>query len=69
MREATTRLDEKLATDPDHALQPARFLIAVCEDLGIELDLGKLADKYLFKPKKPASAQNQAPHPQATYPP
>ena len=69
MREATTRLDEKLATDPDHALQPARFLIAVCEDLGIELDLGKLADKYLFKPKKPAPHSTRAPVPQATYPP
>jgi hypothetical protein len=69
MREATTRLDEKLATDPDHTLQPARFLIAVCEDLGIELDLGKLADKYLFKPKKPAGAPTPAPNPQATDPP
>ena len=69
MREATTRLAEKLATDPDHALQPARFLIAVCEDLGIELDLGKLADKYLFKPKKAAPHSTQAPVPQATYPP
>jgi hypothetical protein len=68
-REATTRLDERLANDPDQTLQPARFLIEICEDLGIPLDIGKLADKFLFTPKKTAPTGNQAPNPRATSPP
>ncbi len=46
-REAAARIDDALAADPDQTLQPIEILFDICGELGVEIDLAILPDKYL----------------------
>ncbi len=47
IRETSARLDEELAADPERTRTISELLIAICEDLGIEIDYSKLPNEYL----------------------
>jgi len=69
MREATTRLDEQLAADPDQTIHPGRLFFDLCEELGIEPDYAKLPDAIIFGAYGPADQDEDEPDPRATSPP
>jgi hypothetical protein len=46
-REITTRLEEHLAADPYHTVNPAQILDAICDEFAIDLDLAKISDGHL----------------------
>jgi len=46
-REITTRLEEHLAADPYHTVNPAQILDAICDEFAIDLDLAKVSDDHL----------------------
>jgi hypothetical protein len=68
-REANTRLDEHLEADPEQTIEIGYVLIDICEELGIELDLAKIPNKYLFRPDAMVNQGKDAPDPRATSPP
>jgi len=67
LRKAATRLDEHLAADPDQTIDGAHVLYNLCDELGIELNLAKLPDKYLFALSEPRDDDEL--DPRATSPP
>jgi hypothetical protein len=69
LREATTCLDEHLAADPEKATDAAHLLLAICDELGIELDLATLPDDILFAFAETADPGDDIPDPRATSPP
>ena len=69
MREATTRLEEQLAADPDQTIHPGRLFFDLCEELGIEPDYAKLPDAIIFGAYGPADQDEDEPDPRATSPP
>ena len=69
LREATTRLDEHIAADPGQAIDGADLLVDLCEELGIEINLARLPDKYLFALTRTIDDDEAPPTPRATSPP
>jgi hypothetical protein len=48
IRDINARLDEHLAADPDHTIEPVRLLEAICDEFDIDIDFATLPDEYLF---------------------
>ena len=69
LREATARLDEHIAADPGQAIDGADLLVDLCEELGIEINLARLPDKYLFALTRTIDDDEAPPTPRATSPP
>jgi hypothetical protein len=59
LREADARIDEELIADTTQQVAMPIILVALCEELGIEINCAILPDKYL----------DFAPEPSATPPP
>jgi len=47
LRETTARVDHDLEADPDRTLDLPHLFFTICEDLGIEVDLARLPDRFL----------------------
>jgi len=72
LRETTTRLDERLAADPNQTLGVGNFFFDICEELGIEVDCATIPDELPFSHIKTIFANEavtNAPYPRATSPP
>jgi hypothetical protein len=72
IRETTARIDQDLEADPDRALELSHLFFTICEDLGIEVDLAIIPDRFLgftYNPDAPIEAETDTPDPRATSPP
>ncbi len=69
LRETTARADEYLAADPDQTIEIPELLIAICDELGIEINFKILPDEFLFTTYDPVDFDDAAPYPRATSPP
>jgi hypothetical protein len=46
-RETAARFDEKLAADPEQAVDPGLLLFTIANELGFEIDLAQVPDEFL----------------------
>jgi hypothetical protein len=66
VRDTTARIDEDLTADPDQALDLSRIFFSICEDLGIEVDLAVIPDRFLGftgDPRGPDDPATDDPYP------
>ena len=72
LRQATTRLDERLAADPHQDLGIGNFFFDTCGELGIELDYPTFSNELIcsyVQASGPSEAVRRAIDPRATSPP
>jgi hypothetical protein len=64
-RDIAARVDQTLAADPGQTIEPPEIFFTICDELGIDIDLAILPDKYLDFITGPTAP----PEPCATSPP